>query len=441
MAQEGKGTGGLDPAATPGSFGAGEAPRALDGRPEAAFGEVAPPFSAAEMDAPLHAKRMIVNMGPSHPAMHGVTRAVVALEGETIAEMKLDIGFLHRGFEKSCENATWTQCFPYTDRLNYISAIMNNTGFALGVEKLCRLDVPDRAKYLRVIGSEIHRICDHLTLVSAMGLELGAMTVFLYGIEARDLLWDRLTELCGARLTSNYCRVGGVARDVPEGWIEKTTASLDRVNELAGEIGGLLTRNRIFLDRTRGTGRVSRQDAIDLGFTGPCLRAAGEPYDIRKAAPYLVYDRLDFDIPVGEHGDNFDRYLVRMEEMRQSDRIVRQCFAQMEPGDIAVKDFHYVLPPKPQVYGTIEGLMAHFKLVMEGIQVPAGEAYSYTEAANGELGFYIVSDGGGRPYKLGLRAPGWPMLAALPYMVRGSLLADLIPTFDSINMIGGEVEQ
>lgn len=399
------------------------------------------PPGESELDAFMPSRRMTVNLGPSHPAMHGVTRAVVELEGEIIREMKLDIGFLHRGFEKSCENVTWTQCFPYTDRLNYVSSIMNNVGFALAVEKLCKLDVPERAKYLRVITSELHRICDHLTLVGAMGMELGAMTVFLYAVEARDIIWDRLAELCGARLTSNYARVGGVARDAPEGWVEKTGKTLDRVKGYVDEIDGLLSRNRIFIDRTRGTGVVPREDAIELGFTGPCLRASGEPFDLRKAAPYLVYDRVDFDIPVGTNGDNFDRYLMRMEEMRQADRIVRQCFAQMEPGEIAVQDFRYVLPPKPLVYGTIEGLMAHFKIIMEGIQVPAGEAYSYTEAANGELGFYVVSDGGGRPYKLGLRAPGWPMLAALPFMTKGSLLSDLIPTFDSINMIGGEVEQ
>jgi NADH-quinone oxidoreductase subunit D len=366
---------------------------------------------------------------------------VVELDGEIITDMKLDIGFLHRGFEKSCENVTWTQCFPYTDRLNYVSSIMNNVGFALAVEKLAQLEVPERAQWLRVVTSELHRICDHLTVVGAMGMELGAMTVFLYGIEARDLLWDRLAELCGARLTSNYARIGGVARDVPEGWIEKTRRTLDRVAALRDEIDGLLTRNRIFLDRCRHTGVVTREDAIDLGFTGPCLRASGEPWDLRKASPYLVYDRLDFDVPVGSNGDNFDRYLMRIEEMRQSDKIVRQCFERMPPGEIIVSDFRYALPPKPLVYGTIEGVMAHFKLVMEGIQVPAGEAYGFTEAANGELGFYVVSDGGGRPYKLGLRAPGWPMLAALPHMTRGALLSDLVPTFDSINMIGGEVEQ
>src|SRR5512136_1757989 len=394
-----------------------------------------PPAPAeSPLDAPFPAKRMHVNLGPSHPAMHGTVRAEVELDGEAIHSMRLDIGFLHRGFEKSCENVTWNQVFPYTDRLNYVSSILNNVGYAMVVEKLAGLEIPDRAKYLRTVTSEMHRMCDHYTLVGAMGLELGAMTVLIYAMEARDHLWDRLTELCGARLTSSYCRIGGVARDAPEGWLEKSRRTLDRVVEIREEIDQLITRNRIFMDRTRHTGVVTREDAIELGFTGPCLRASGDPYDVRKAAPYLVYDRLEFDVPVGNNGDNFDRYLVRMEELRQCDRILRQCFDQMEPGDIAVKDFRYVLPPKPQVYGSIEGLMAHFKLIMEGIKVPAGEAYSYTEAANGELGFYVVSDGGGRPYKLGLRAPGWPMTSALPNVMRDQLLSDLIPTFDSVNM-------
>jgi len=399
------------------------------------------PAAASPLDAPFPAKRLLVNLGPSHPAMHGTVRAVVELDGEAVHSMKLDIGFLHRGFEKSCENVTWTQVFPYTDRLNYVSSIMNNVGYALAVEKLAGLQVPERAQYLRVVTSELHRMCDHLTLISAMGLELGAMTVLIYGMEARDLIWDRLTELCGARLTSNYARVGGVSRDVPPGWNEKVLRTLDRAEELRVEIDRLLTRNRIVIDRTRGTGVMSREDAIDYGFTGPCLRASGVPYDVRKASPYLVYDRLDFDVPVGTNGDNFDRYLMRMEEMKQSDRIVRQCFDQMQPGAIAADDSRYVLPPKPEVYGSIEGAMAHFKIIMEGIKVPAGEAYAYVEAANGELGFYAVSDGSGRPYKLGVRAPGWNMLMALPQMMEGKLLADLIPTFDTINMIGGEVEQ
>jgi NADH-quinone oxidoreductase subunit D len=267
------------------------------------------------------------------------------------------------------------------------------------------------------------------------------MTVLIYGMEARDLIWDRLTELCGARLTSNYARVGGVSRDIPEGWGEKVERTLDRSAEMVDEIDRLLTRNRIVIDRTRGTGVISRADAIAYGFTGPCLRASGEPYDVRKATPYLVYDRLDFEVPVGTNGDNFDRYLMRMEELKQSERLVRQCLGQMQPGAIASDDPRFVLPPKPEVYGSIEGAMAHFKIIMEGIKVPPGEAYACVEAANGELGFYAVSDGSGRPYKLGVRAPGWNMLMALPQIMEGQMLADLIPTFDTVNMIGGEVEQ
>ncbi len=406
-----------------------------------AKGNGVPAEPLGPLDAPLPGKRMIVNLGPSHPATHGVTKMVVELDGETVTDLKIEVGFLHRGFEKSCENVTWTQVFPYTDRLNYVSSIANNVGYALAVEKLCKLDIPERAKYLRVISAEMHRLCDHATVVGATGLELGATTIIIFAVEARDLLWDRLTELCGARLTSNYCRIGGVARDVPDGWAEKTLKTLDRVAEIRDEIAALLNRNRIFIDRLRGVGAISRDDALDHGFTGPCLRACGEPYDVRKAAPYLVYDRMDFDVPVGTNGDTFDRYLMRVEEMRQSDRIVRQCLKQMEPGEIAAKDFRYVLPPKPLVYGTIEGLMAHFKQIMEGVKVPAGEAYSYTEAPNGELGFYVVSDGGGRPYKLGIRAPVWPVMSALPFMTKGRLLADLIPIYDSINYIAGEVEQ
>lgn len=399
------------------------------------------PPQPSELDAPLPGKVMTLNLGPSHPATHGVTKAVAKLDGEKLLDLKIEIGFLHRGFEKSCEHATWTQVFPYTDRLNYVSSIMNNVGYALAVEKLCGIQAPERAQYLRVITSELHRICDHLTLVGATGLELGAMTVVIFAVEGRDLLWDRLNELTGARLTSNYCRVGGVTRDLPEGWVEKTLKVLDRVVEIREEINSLLTRNRIFVDRLKGVGQISRADAIDYGFTGPCLRASGEPYDVRKANPYLVYDRLDFDIPVGTNGDTFDRYLIRLEELKQSDKIVRQCFKQMAPGEITLKDYRYVLPPKPEVYGSIEGAMAHFKIIMEGIKVPAGEAYASTEAANGELGFYLVSDGNGRPYKLGLRCPTWGPMSALPFLTVGGLLADLIPVYDSINYIAGEVEQ
>jgi len=393
------------------------------------------------LEAELPRRRMALNLGPSHPAMHGTVRAHIELDGETIVKIDPEIGFLHRGFEKSAENSTWTQVLPYTDRLNYVSALMNNVGYSLAVEKLIGIDIPERAKYIRVIASEVHRICDHLTMVGALALELGAFTVFLYAMEARELLRDRVSELTGARLTTSYTRIGGVERDLPEGFAARLLESLARVAQIRDEIDRLLTRNRIFLDRTRGTGVIRGEDAVDFGFTGPCLRASGVAYDVRKSHPYLVYDRMDFEVPLGENGDNFDRYVMRMEEMRQSDRILHQALEQIPAGPVILDDWRFVLPPKPAVYGSIEGLIAHFKIVMEGVQVPKGEVYGYTEAANGELGWYVVSNGSGRPYKLHVRSPGIPILSGLAHMITGSLLADLVPTFDSLNMIGGEVEQ
>jgi NADH-quinone oxidoreductase subunit D len=400
-----------------------------------------PDTGESELEAHLPTKRMEINLGPSHPAMHGTVRTKVVLEGETIISADPEIGFLHRGFQKSCENVTWTQCLPYTDRLNYVSALMNNFGFLNAVEKLIGVEIPERAKYIRVIGSEIHRIADHLTCVGAIGLELGGFSAFLYCIEARELIVDRVTELTGARLTTTFGRVGGLHRDLPDGWLELVVKTLDKTLILLGEVDGLLTNNRIFVDRMKGTGVISAEDALDFGFTGPCLRACGVNYDVRKACPYWVYDRLTFDVPLGENGDNFDRYLMRIEEIKQSDRMIRQAITQIRPGPVIVDDWRIALPPKPEVYGTIEGVMAHFKLIMEGIQVPAGEVYDSTEAANGELGWYLVSDGSGRPYKVHVRSPGFAILSGLARMVEGGLLADLIPTFDSINMIGGEVEQ
>jgi NADH-quinone oxidoreductase subunit D len=399
------------------------------------------PEEASDLEAHLQTKRMVINLGPSHPAMHGTVRMRVQLEGETIIHADPEIGFLHRGFQKSCENVTWNQCLPYTDRLNYVSSIMNNFGFLKAVEKLVGLEIPERAQYIRVISSELHRIQDHLTCVGAIGLELGGFSAFLYAIEARELIMDRVGELTGARLTTTFGRVGGLNRDLPEGWTERVLKSLDKIHELVVEVDGLLTNNRIFVDRTRGTGVITTQDALDYGFTGPCLRANGVAYDVRKAQPYWVYDRMHFDVPVGQNGDNYDRYLMRMEEMKQSDRIIRQALKEIAPGPIIVDDWRIALPPKAEVYGTIEGAIAHFKLVMEGVPVPAGEVYDSTEAANGELGWYLVSNGSGRPYKVHVRAPGFAILSGVPRMIEGRMLADLIPTFDTINMIGGEVEQ
>jgi NADH-quinone oxidoreductase subunit D len=403
--------------------------------------EELPPEEDSELDAHLQTKRMMINLGPSHPAMHGTVRMRVELEGETIVSADPEIGFLHRGFQKSCENVTWNQCLPYTDRLNYVSAIMNNLGFLNAVEKLVGLEIPERAQYIRVASSELHRMHDHLTCVGAIGLELGGFSAFLYAIEGSELIMDRVSELTGARLTTTFGRVGGLNRDLPDGWIDRVNRTLDKIHELLGEVDGLLTANRIFVDRMRGTGVITAQDALDFGFTGPCLRANGINYDVRKAHPYWVYDRMNFDVPVGQNGDNYDRYLMRMEELKQSEAIVRQSLKEAPPGPIIVDDWRVALPPKAEVYGTIEGVISHFKLVMEGVPVPPGEVYDCTEAANGELGWYLVSDGSGRPYKVHVRAPGFAILSGVPRMIEGKMLADLIPTFDTINMIGGEVEQ
>lgn len=400
-----------------------------------------PSPSNDELEAHLQTRNMVVNLGPSHPAMHGTVRMKVELDGETIVKVDTEIGFLHRGFQKSCENVTWTQCIPYTDRLNYVSALGNNFGFLTAIEELMGIEIPERAKYIRCIGAELHRICDHLTATGALGLELGAFAAFLYGVEARELLWDRVTELTGARLTTNFGRIGGLNRDMPPTWPELVEKTLKKTEELAGEVDQLLTRNRIFVDRTRGTGIITTQDALDFGFTGPCLRANGVKYDVRKAKPYWVYDKLDFDVPVGVNGDNYDRYLCRVEEIKQSIRMIRQCFRDIPDGPVMIDDWRIALPPKTEVYSTIEGVMAHFKLVMEGVQVPAGEIYSCTEGANGELGWYLRSDGSGRPYKVAVRAPGFHILSGVNKMIEGRMLADLVPTFDTINMIGGEVEQ
>ncbi len=407
----------------------------------AAGDEYDPTPSEHELEAHLQTRNMVVNLGPSHPATHGTVRLRIELDGETIVKMDTEIGFLHRGFQKSCENVTWTQVLPYTDRLDYVAALTNNFGYLTAVEELIGLEIPERAKYIRVIGAELHRLQSHLTTVGATGLELGGFSAFLYAMEARELITDRVTELTGARLTTAYGRIGGVNRDLPEGWKDKVLKSLVKIEEMIVETDALLSRNRIFTDRTKGTGVITTADALDFGFTGPCLRACGIAYDIRKAQPYWVYDKLDFKVAVGHNGDNFDRYYMRILEMTESIKMIRQCLAEMPEGPVMVDDWRIALPPKENVYSSIEGVIAHFKLVMEGVPVPPGEVYSSTESPNGELGWYLRSDGSGRPYKCHVRAPGYQILSALARMCEGRILPDLVPTFDTINMIGGEVEQ
>ena len=384
---------------------------------------------------------MLLNMGPSHPATHGTVKFLLTLDGETVVDMVVEVGYLHRGFEKMCESVSYSNVFPYTDRLNYCSAIMNNIGYALAVEKLCDLEVTERCKYIRVVTNELARISDHYTNIAAAALELGALTAFIYFVEARELVWDLLEKVCGARLTSNYIRVGGLMCDLPSGFNDDLEANYPKLDKLFDDVDKLLTKNRIFLDRMRDTGAISKEEAISWGFTGPCLRACGIDYDIRKKQPYLVYDRLDFDIPLGTTGDNFDRYLVRMEEIKQSLKIIKQAMKDMPEGPINIDNPYLRIPSKQDVYSQMEEMIAHFKVVIDGVKPPVGEVYYATEAANGELGFYIVSDGSGKPWKCRVRPPCFTMTGALPELCKGGMLADIVPTFDMLNMIGGECDR
>ncbi|GMV39746.1 MAG: NADH-quinone oxidoreductase subunit D [Myxococcales bacterium] len=391
--------------------------------------------------ADLHQKHMVLNMGPSHPATHGTTKFVLTLDGETIVDMDVHIGYLHRGFEKMAEAGTWAQVLPYTDRLNYCSPLLNNVGYVMAVEKLLGIQVPERAQYIRVLISELARLTDHLTAIGAGALELGGYTPFLYAIQARENFYFVIEELTGARLTTAYTRIGGLKHDLTPTFEAHYRTQEAECLRLLDEVDKLLTKNRIFYDRMVDVGTVSQETAISHGFTGPVLRSTGVAYDVRKDHPYLVYDRLDFEVPIGHKGDNYDRYLVRMAEIHQSIRIIRQVFKDMPKGPINVDDWGIVLPPKLEVYNSIEAMMAHFKMIMEGVQVPPGEAYSYSEGANGELGFYMISDGSGRPYRLHVRAPCFYLMSGIRKMVQGAMIADLVPTYDTINMIGGEQDR
>jgi NADH-quinone oxidoreductase subunit D len=391
----------------------------------------------------LHTEHQILNMGPSHPASHGTVKFVIELDGESIVDLDVQVGYLHRGFEKECESGTWYQAIPYTDRLNYNSAILANTGYCLAVEKLLQVETPERCQYLRVLAGELSRMGDHLTRAGAACLELAAMTPFLFGIEARELTWDLQEVLCGARVTSNYIRIGGVKHDMPRGFPAVCRENVAKIRALLKDFDDVVTENRIFVDRLRGTGFLSREDCIRYAVTGPLLRAAGVAHDLRKSQPYLVYDRLDFDIPIGEVGDNYDRYLVVVEEMHQSLRIIEQCVDWLEKssGPVNVDDPRVRWPAKGRVFNQMEELIQQFKSVTEGPMVPAGEAYQAIESPNGELGFYVVSDGTAVPWKVRCRPPSFINLQPLPLMLRGALLGDLIPTFDFVNMIGGECDR
>jgi len=397
--------------------------------------------NAAHVEGLLGSDLMRVQMGPSHPATHGTVRILLDLDGETIVNADVQVGYLHRGFEKECESGFYYQAIPYTDRLNYSSAILCNIGFCMGVEKLFGVEVPPRCQFIRVIAGELARIADHCLCVGATSLELNAFTPFLYLLQARELVWDLVNALCGARVTSNYIRIGGVSADLPEGFAELTRHNLARTLELFGDTESLLTENPIFRARMEGVGVLPAEELIAYGVTGPLLRAAGIDLDLRRALPYLVYDQVDFDVPLGTCGDNMDRYLVRLEEVRQSVRIIEQCLQKLPEGPVDLHDPALRFPPKARVYGQMEELINQFKLVTEGPKPPPGEVYVGTESANGEIGYFLVSDGTGKPYKCRARTPSFSNTQPLSRMVKGRLLADMVPTFDMINMIGGECDR
>ena len=382
-----------------------------------------------------------LNIGPSHPAMHGTLRVMVELDGESIVRANCEIGYLHRCFEKMAETHPYNQVIPYTDRLNYCSAPMNNVGYCKTVEKLLGIEIPPKAQAIRVILCELSRVIDHIISVGTGGVDLGALTAFFHLFTYREKVYNLFEKLCGARLTVALTRVGGMAQDLPDGWIQDVLAFCKEMRAEVDEISSLMLDNKIFIKRTQGVMPVKASDAVAWGYTGPLLRACGVGLDLRKAKPYYGYDALDFDVPVGTNGDIYDRYLVRIEEMRQSLRIIEQVCKKMPGGDYTVRDRGITLPEKKDVYGNIEGLMNHFMLVIKGLRPPPGETYDATEAANGELGFYLISDGSANPYRLKVRPPCFAIYQSFPHVVKGGFIADAIATVASMNVIAGELDR
>jgi NADH-quinone oxidoreductase subunit D len=399
--------------------------------------------AAGEELEDLHGQRMVLNMGPSHPSTHGVLRIILELDGEIITRAVPDVGYLHRGDEKIAENMTYTQFIPYTDRLDYLAPLANNVAYALAVEKLLGIDkqLPPRCQFIRVICCELARISAHLLGLGAFALDVGALTVFMHTFTEREKIYNLCESLTGARFTTTYTRIGGLSRDLPPGWVEQCRKFLDEVVVNFDETEKLLTRNRIFVDRTQGVGILPKDKAIDYGITGPNLRGSGVDFDLRKAHPYLVYDQLQFDVPTGSKGDCYDRYLVRMEEMRQSVRIIRQCLDKLPAGPINVDDGKIVLPAKQKTLTRMEELIHHFILVTQGVNAPPGEIYFGAENPKGELGFYICSRGGGTPYRLKIRAPSFVNLSVLPELLPGHMVSDVVAILGSIDFVMGECDR
>lgn len=409
--------------------------------PDAAAKIAAAPDTYHSKTEDLIGEKLVLNMGPSHPATHGVLRLVLELDGEVITKADPDVGFLHRGDEKIAENMHYNQFVPYTDRLDYLAPLANNVAYACAVEKLLGWELPPRGQAVRVLCCELARISAHLLGVGVYAMDVGAMTAFLYTFTEREHIYDFCEQITGARFTTSYTRVGGQVRDLPEGILPKISDYLNNLSKVIDEIDNLLTRNKIFLDRTLNVGTISKADAISFGLTGPNLRASGVPHDCRKANPYLGYDQYDFDIPVGKNGDSYDRYLVRMVELREAVRILHQVIAKMPDGPINIGDPKNALPEKERVLMSMEELIHHFIVATQGIDAPSGEVYFGAENPKGELGFYINSKGGGVPHRLKIRSPSFCNLSILPELLPGHMISDVPVILGSLDFVMGECDR
>ena len=406
------------------------------------FPDTSAKAAAANLPKEFDPEKMSLSMGPSHPSTHGVLRIQFELDGEVVTKADPVVGYLHRGDEKIAENMTYNQFVPYTDRLDYLAPLANNMAYAIAVERLAKLEVPARCQAIRVITAEMARVSAHLMGLGAYGIDVGAWTVFMYCFEEREKLYKLFEELTGARFTTSYTRVGGLQRDVPEGWTPKVDAFCDQFLPILDEILGLLSRNKIFLDRTVDVGIISRADAIGYGLTGPNLRGSGVPNDLRKDRPYSGYEQYDFDVPIGSKGDCYDRYLCRGEEMKQSIRIIKQAVAKFPGGDWYAKDARKIFaPPKDKILTKMEELINNFMIVTEGPQMPAGEVYFEAENPKGVLGFYIVSKGGGVPYRMKIRSPSFCNLSILPKLCVGNMVSDVVSILGSLDFVMGECDR
>jgi NADH-quinone oxidoreductase subunit C/D len=423
----------------PGDFNAGEAPV----ESIAGIGGVASDGGRTALaDADDLFERMTINIGPSHPAMHGTFRLMAVLDGETIVASDMEIGYLHRCFEKMCETHTWQQVIPYTDRLNYCSSFINNVAYCRPVEKLLGVEVPPRAVWARTILSEFSRIMDHCVCNGTTLVDAGGLTNFWYMFQPREEIYGLLESCCGARLTVSYCRIGGLSQDLPPDFMARSRRLLEIIPGFVSDVEKLCDHNRIWLDRSVGVAAISGAEAVNWGWTGPCLRASGVPFDVRRAQPYDLYDTVDWDVPVLYGGDVYDRYRIRNLEIRQSLKIIRQLLDRgMPDGPFIVDDPHVALPPKEKAYNEMEAMIYHFKLIMDGIQVPAGELYTPTEGANGELGFYVLSDGTAKPYRIKVRPPCFPIMSTFTKLIRGGSLSDAVVSLGGLNVVAGELER